>query len=193
MKRIRDVAAYEQAMTQWVVPECLHVPIIADSEEAIRHHIGDIVKVISPGRAVLVEIDKSPERDLRLPIWKHERSDVFFDRLQVWVSPEYTRYRPAYLKARGVRSADCQVLAHMYNRRMAIIEGYGYIRLVPVSRRANSSSSFSEKWGVELAKKDRGERRRRLGQRIQYADLGALMVMLDLNLGGGIMEAVRVG
>ena len=69
MARIRDEAAYRQAMREWVVPECLHVPIVAVDEQAVSNHIGDIVEVLSPGRAVLVAVDSPPERDRRLPIW----------------------------------------------------------------------------------------------------------------------------
>jgi hypothetical protein len=74
-------------MREWVVPECLHVPIVAADEEAITDHIGDIVEILSPGRALIVAIDPPPERDNRLPIWAEPKASVFFERLQVWVSP----------------------------------------------------------------------------------------------------------
>jgi hypothetical protein len=76
---------------------------------------------------------------------------------------------------------------------MATLRGYGFIRLVPVSRRANSSSGFSEQWGVELAAADLGDRRRNRSLRMQYADLADLLAMLDMSLGGGVQEVVRVG
>ena len=46
MPRLRNEPAYVQAIQQWGVPECLHVPIVALDEEAITDHIGDIVEVI---------------------------------------------------------------------------------------------------------------------------------------------------
>ena len=193
MPRIRDEAAYQQAMREWAVPDCLHVPIVAADEDAITDHIGDIVEVLSPGRALVVAIDPPPERDLRLPIWEHPSVGVLFEPLQVWVSPNYTRYRNAYVRAFGRESVSDKVLAHVYNRRMAVLRGYGFVRLVPVSRRANSSSGFAEQWGVELAAGDLGARRRERGLRIQYADLSDLLVMLDVSLGGGVMEAFRIG
>ena len=193
MPRIRDEAAYEQAMREWVVPECLHVPIVAADEDAITDHVGDIVEVLSPGRALIVAIDPPMERDLRLPIWKLPSVGVLFEPLQVWVSPKYTRYRNAYVRAHGREAVSGKVLAHVYNRRMALLRGYGFVRLVPVSRRANSSASFAEQWGVELAAADLGARRRERGLRIQYADLSDLLVMLDVSLGGGVQEAFRVG
>jgi hypothetical protein len=193
MARIRNEPAYVQAIRQWGVPECLHVPIVALDEEAIADHIGDIVEVISPGRALLVEIDPPPPRDERLPIWEHPLSSAFFERRQVWVSHSYSRYRYAYVKAFGPESVAGKVLAHMYNRRMAALRGYKFIRLVPVSRGANSSSSFTEQWGVQRSESDLGARREKLGLRMQYADLGDLMVMLDIQLGGGVQEVFRVG
>lgn len=193
MARLKHEPACTQAIRQWGVPECLHVPIVALDEEAITEHIGDIVQVISPGRALVVEVDQPPVRDDRLPIWSLPSSSVFFERRQVWVSYDYSRYRYAYAKALGEESIAGRVLAHMYNRRMAALRGYKFIRLVPVSRGANSSSSFTEQWGVGMAEKDLGERRKKLGLKFQYADLGDLMVMLDIKLGGGVQEVFRVG
>lgn len=192
MPRIPDDAAYQQAMREWAIPECLHVPVVAVDEKAITDHIGDIVQVLSPRRALLVAIDPPPERDTRLPIWTYPGADVFFEPLQVWVSPSYTRYRHAYVRAKGHESVSGKVLAHVYNRRMATLRGYGFVRLVPVSRRANSSAGFTETWGVDLAGADLGARRLARGLRIQYADLSDLLVMLDVSLGGGVQEVFRV-
>jgi hypothetical protein len=61
-----------------------------------------------------------------------------------------------------------------------------------VSKRANSSSAYSEQWGVDLARES-DEARQRVEQSIQYADLCDLMVMLDLKVEGGVMEAFRLG
>ena len=193
MQRIRDHAAYQQAMREWAVPECLHVPVVAADEEAIIDHIGDIVKILSPGRALVVAIDPPPERDNRLPIWAEPNANVFFEPVQVWVSPHYTRYRQAYVQAKGHESVAGKVLAHVYNRRMAALRGYGFVRLVPVSRKANSSAAFTEQWGVQLAAKDLGARRQKRGLRMQYADLGDLLVMLDVSLGGGVQDVFRIG
>lgn len=193
MPRLRNEPACVQAVRQWGMPECLHVPIVALDEKAINDHIGDVVEVLSPGRALLVEVDTPPPRDERLPIWSHLSSSVLFERRQVWVSHSYSRYRDAYVKAMGRESVLNKVLAHVYNRRMAALRGYKFIRIVPVSRGTNSSSSFTEQWGVGLAVKDLGERREKLGLKMQYADLGDLMVMLDIQLGGGVQEVFRIG
>lgn len=78
------------------------------------------------------------------------------------------------------------------NRRIATIKGFQYVRLTPTSRSANSSSAFSEKWGVSLWRKptELASFKKR-GMAIQYADLADLMLMLNMHLGGGIMDAVN--
>jgi hypothetical protein len=63
-----------------------------------------------------------------------------------------------------------------------------------VSRGGNSSSGFSEKWGVALHTSSNQTAARRIRPPfIQYADLSDLMLMLDLKLGGGVMAAVNEG
>lgn len=80
------------------------------------------------------------------------------------------------------------------NRRLANILGYQYVRITPLSRNSNSSSAFSENWGVELYRKpaELASHQRR-GLFIRYADLTGVMLMLDLKLGGGLMDAVNEG
>ena len=180
-------------MREWALPPCLHVPIVAIDEAAIHDHIGEIVSVLSPGRALLVAVDPPPDRDFSLPIWEHPNVENLFEPLQVWVSPTYTRYRPAYRRAKGDAAVEGAVLHHVYNRRSAVLRGFGFIRLVPISRRANSSSSFTEQWGVSLNTPERIARLKARNLKMQFADLGDLMAMLDIDLGGGVQEAMRLG
>lgn len=138
----------------------------------------------------MVRVDPPPPADDRLPIFSHPNVGSLFEELQLWVDPDYTRYRHAWKRTFGAASIEGKVLHHVYNRRTARLRGFGFIRLVPVSRGANSSSAFSEQWGVDLHTLEYIERLSRRGQRIQYADLADLMVILDMPLGGGVMEAV---
>ena len=80
------------------------------------------------------------------------------------------------------------------NRRVVALKGFQFVRLTPTSRTANSSSAFSEGWGVTLHRtpEQRAANRRR-GAFIQYADLTELMLMLNMRLGGGVMDAVNEG
>jgi hypothetical protein len=64
-----DEAAKEIALRRWALPECLHVPVAAVDETAIRDYVGDIEQVLSrgsAGTAFLVNIPE-PQVPLRLP------------------------------------------------------------------------------------------------------------------------------
>jgi hypothetical protein len=197
MSLLVDRAAKEKALSSWTLPECLHVPIAAADEEAIRNYIGTVERVLSPGspnRALLVTVAEAPAIDPLLPISEHPNVGIFHARRQVWVHIAYNRYRHAYRKAFPDEDIAGQVLSHAMNRRTAALKGFGYVRITPVSRDGNSSSSFSEKWAVELhGSPEQIARRRIRPPYIQYADLTDLMLMLDMKLGGGVMDAVNEG
>ncbi len=195
MVRAIDYAAKEHAFRRIGMPECLHVPVAAVDESAIRTYIGEIVQPLGRGMprgALLVHIDEPPLRDDRLPIWDREESRIFYQRQQVWVRIEYTRYRQAYRKAFPLEDLTDKILSHCMNRRAAALKGFHYVRIVPVTRSANSSSAFSEGWGVAgYRKATELAAFKQRGLAIQYADLPDLMLMLDMKVGGGIMSAVN--
>ena len=121
--------------------------------------------------------------------WKRRLAQI--DPLQVWVDVAYTRYRRAYQVAFPDEVLGNRIVSHTMNRRVAVLKGFQFVRLTPTSRAANSSSAFSEGWGVALhsTPEQRAANRRR-GAFIQYADLTELMLMLNMRLGGGVMDAV---
>ena len=192
-----DKIARDIALHRFVLPECLHVPIAALDEEAIKTYIGDIVEVLAkgtPNKAFLVQVKEPPPTDDRLPIWKMEEGAIFHRQMQVWVHVGYTRYRHAYRKAFPSEDIAGRVLSHAMNRRVAALKGFQYMRITVTSRGSNSSSAFSENWGVALhgAPAQTPEKARR-GAFIQYADLSDLLLMMDLKLGGGVMSVVNEG
>jgi hypothetical protein len=197
MSFLVDPAARQLALTQWVLPECLHVPVAAVNEAAIRSYIGEIEQVLAGGaspKALIVNINESPTIDRQLPIWELASSKILYLRRQVWVHIAFTRYRDAYRKAFPEESIDGKVLSHTMNRRVAALKGFAYVRITPTSRGCNSSSGFSEKWGVGLHNSpEQNAANRKRGAFIQYADLCDLMVMLDLKVGGGVMAMVNEG
>lgn len=153
MPFLTDNAAREVALTRWALPECLHVPIAAVDEAAITTYIGDIEQVLaegSPRRALLVRAKEQRPIDRQFPIWELPASRILHEPRQVWVHIEFTRYRRAYRKAFPDEAIDGKVLSHALNRRMAALMGFSYVRITPNSRGCNSSSSFSEQWGVAL-------------------------------------------
>jgi hypothetical protein len=197
MPLLIDEAAQEIALRRWALPECLHVPIAAVDEEAIRAYIGTVERVLSagsPNRALLVTVPEATRIDPLLPIGDHANAGIFHARRQVWVHISYNRYRHAYRKAFPDEDIAGRVLSHAMNRRIAALKGFDYVRVTPVSRGGNSSSSFSEQWAVELhGSPEQIARRRIRPPYIQYADLSDLMLMLDMKLGGGFTDAVNEG
>jgi hypothetical protein len=197
MSFLIDNAAREVALRQWALPDCLHVPIAAVDEAAITTYVGEIEKVLadgSPRKALLVRTKEPPLIDKQLPIWEIPGSKILHERRQVWVHIGFTRYRRAYRAAFQDHEIQDKVLSHALNRRTAALMGFAYVRITPNSRGCNSSSAFSEQWGVTLhATPEQAAANRRRGAFIHYADLAALMVMLDMKLGGGVMDAVNEG
>jgi hypothetical protein len=195
MSFLIDHAAKDIALHRWALPESLHVPTAATDEAAIANYIGEIVEILAggdPNRAFLVRAKPPPATDPRLPIWGLEGSAVFHRPMQVWVHVAYGRYRHAYRKAFPTEDIKGKVLSHALNRRVAVLKGFQYVRITPVTRGANSSSGFSEKWAVALhATAEQAAANVRRAARIQYADLSDLLLMMDLKLGGGIMDQVN--
>jgi len=192
-----DEIAKDIALNRWGLPDCLHVPIAAVDEDAINAHIGNVERVVS-GRglrkALLVTVPEAMAIDPLLPISNHPNAGIFHARRQVWVHVGYKSYRAAYKRALPDENIDGLILSHAMNRDTAIYKGFDFVRITPVSGVANVSSAFSEQWAKELHRPKYSHGRRRAGPPfIQYADLSDLMLMLDMMLGGGVMDAVNEG
>jgi hypothetical protein len=195
MAREIDYAAKDIVVRRFVLPECLHVPIAAEDEVAIAKYIGEITTILvtgTPNKAFVVMIEPPRPPDSCLPIWNVPESAVLFERMQVWVHVRFNGYRRAYKKARPAEDISNRVLSHCMNRRHAELKGFQYVRIVPAARSTNSSSAFSEVWGIDLNSNPTelsSIKKRRA--RIQYADLVDLIVMMDRRVGGGVMEIVN--
>ncbi len=197
MALLIDHVAKEVAFRRWALPECLHVPVAAVDEAAINNYIGKIDRILavgSPSRALLVRVESSPVLELSLPISKLPSSIILHSLMQVWVHIQYGGYRRAYKKAFPCEDIHGKVLSHALNRRTANLQGYNYVRITPITRGSNSSSAFSEQWGVALhSGPQQMEANRKRGAFIRYADLSEIMLMMDMKLGGGVMDAVNEG
>jgi len=102
MTLLVDHSARDIAITRWVLPECLHGPIAAVDEDAIRTYIGIVERVVSGQglrKALLVTVPKPRQIDPLLPIRDHPNAGVFHARQQVWVHIGYRPYRAAYRRA----------------------------------------------------------------------------------------------
>lgn len=197
MALLIDHAAKDVARRHWALPECLHVPVAAVDEAAISDYIGEIERILavgSPSRALLVRAESLSPLDPSLPISKLPSSNILHLPMQVWVHIRYGGYRRAYKKAFPGEDIDGKVLSHAVNRRTADLQGFQYVRITPVARGSNSSSAFSEKWGVALQSTPAQiEANKKRGAFIRYADLSEIMLMMDMKLGGGVMDAVNEG
>lgn len=175
---------------------CLYIPVAARDTHAIATYVGKILSPLatgSPSKALLVEAYEPEKPDDRLPIWGLPAAAILHQPLQVWVHVEYAGYRRSYSK--GFPDADLTnvVLDHVMNRRVARLKGFAYLRIVPVSRAANSShGGLSEKWAVDYQSTPRMRELNKASQAVvQYADLSDIVKMLNMEGGGSLMENVN--
>jgi len=146
-----------------------------------------------PSNALLVEAYEPEKADVRLPIWGLPEAAVLHYPRQVWVHVDYGAYRRAYIRAFPDVALAGLVLDHVMNRRVARLKGFTYLRIVPISRPANSShGGLSEGWGVEHHSSPRMMELNRASQAVvQYADLADIVKMLNMEGGGSLMDIVN--
>lgn len=191
-----DEYAREIAVRKFALPPCLHIPVAARSEAAIRRYIGSISAVLAPGgtnKAFVVELHEIPTLDDRLPIWRLPETAILHAPRQVWVHVDYRCYRKAYCEAFPAQDIKGLVLDHVMNRRVARLKGFPYVRLVAIARAANSSSGgLSEKWAVEYhSKPEVNKWNKESSAEIQYADLADIVKMLSIKTGGALQDPVN--
>ena len=191
-----DQEASARALRVYALPACCHIPIAARNEAALEKYVGHIARVLTPGspnKALLVHRYDAPPLNRRLPIWALKESAILHRSQQVWVHVDHRGYREAYARAFLDESLNELVLDHILNRKMARAMRFDYLRIVPISRGANSSSGgLPEKWGVAYQSSPAMLRiNARRQSFIQYADLGDIVKMLNLKTGGALQDAVN--
>ncbi len=164
---------------------CLYVPVAARDRNAIETYVGNVITSLAhdgSGKALLVQAYDPGKFDDRLAIWDVPEAVVLHSPRQVWVDVNYRAYRRAYIRAFPDADLSDLVLDHVMNRRIARLKRFTYLRLVPISRGANSShGSLSEGWGVAYHSSPRmTEKNRSSKARVQYADLADIAKMLNL-------------
>ena len=191
-----DEVARDVALTRYALPLCLHIAVAARDEDAVERFVGHIETVLmSTGqtKALLVRAYDAPAPDTRLPIWEQPGVVMLCATRQVWVDVDYRAYRRAYAAAFPEQDLGGLVLDHVMNRRVARLKGFRYLRIVPISREANSSSGgLSEKWAVAYhGTPEMVATNKKLGTFIQYADLADIVKMLNIKTGGSLQDAVN--
>jgi hypothetical protein len=187
-----DEDARALAVTRFALPLCLHIPIAAKDEGALQRFVGRIETVLTgdrPMKALLVRAYDLPEQDARLPIWEKPEAEILRQPTQVWVHVDCREYRRAYASAFPTQRLSGRVLDHVMNRRVARLKGFTFLRIVPISRGANSSSGgLVEKWAVAYHANHELAAAKTF---IQYADLADIVKMLDMKTGGSLQDAVN--
>lgn len=175
---------------------CLYVPVAARDASAIETYIGKIARPLThdgSSKALLVWVHAPGTLDDRLAIWRVPGAAILHASTQVWVHVDYSAYRQAY--RRGFPDADLSdlVLDHVMNRRVARLKGFEYLRIVPISRGANSShGGLSEGWSVAHHSTPQMKEKNRASQAaVQYADIADIAKMLNLQGGGSLMDGVN--
>ena len=191
-----DEFARNMATQRFGLPLCLHVPIAARDEAAIHSHVGRVSEVIAPGTpnlALLVEWELEVEINPRLLIWQLPEASVLHRPRQLWVHVDYSGYRAAHARAFPDEDIHDLVLDHVMNRRVARLKDFAYLRVVPISREANSSSGgLSEKWAVEYhGSPEMRAKHLASPARIQHADLADIVKMLSRRTGGALQDPVN--
>lgn len=174
----------------------MYIPIAARDTNAIETYVGRILAQLSsrsPAKALLVEAHEPEKPDGRLAIWGLPEAAVLHYPRQVWVHVDYSAYRRAYIRAFPEVDLTGLVLDHVMNRRVARLKGFTYLRIVPISRRANSShGGLSEGWAIEHHTSPVMRERNRASQAgVQYADLADVVKMLNMEGGGSFMDVVN--
>lgn len=191
-----DAEARNRALAIYGLPVCCHVPVAARNEAAIEKYIGKIARVLkpaTPNKAVLVHPYDAPPLNPRLPLWAMKESVILRHPQQVWVHVDYTEYRNAYARVFPDESLVGFVLDHVLNRKMARAMQFQYLRIVPISRGANSSSGgLPEKWGIAYQTAPKMLKINAQSKSfIKYADVQDIVKMLNLKSGGALQEVVN--
>lgn len=175
---------------------CLYIPIAARNIHDIETYVGGVIRELegsTPTKALLIEAYEPEKPDTRLTIWELPEASVLHYPLQVWVHVDYRAYRKAYKIALPDVDLTRMVLDHVMNRRVARLKGFSYLRIVPISRSANSShGSQSEDWGVKYhSTEEMIQKNKESKAVVQYADLCDIVKMLDRKGGGSFMDNVN--
>ena len=181
------------------LPECLWIPIAVTDEAAVEKYVGstEVISFRTSNKAFLVAYHGAitpPDQDLG--IWKVPGAEVLQASRQVWVHVNYTGYRRAYERHMPECDIEDCVIDHVVNRRFSRLLGYKYVRLLPISRGANTSSGCGpEKESVKAQRGVYGPPHRGEAKAC-YADPSDILKMLNLKTGHfplpGVAEALKL-
>ncbi len=181
------------------LPECLWIPIAVTDEAAVEKYVGksEVISGRTPNKAFLVTYHGAiAPPDKNLGIWSVPGAEILQAERQIWVHVDYTGYRRAYERHMPKCEIDDRVIDHVVNRRLSRLIGHKYVRLLPISRGANTSSgSGPEKESVKAQQGVYGPPYRDESE-VCYADPSDIVKMLNLKTGHfplpGVAEALKL-
>ena len=161
----------------------LLTPIAAMNLEAIKNHVGNFEFIMGTNQQALLVNWKPYEINNKL------NELEYFDRIhqtkQVWVTVDFKNYRKTYFEVfKNIEKNNNLVVDHIFNRRLAKIWNYEYIRLIHVDRSINSSSGKGqESFGVDLMKDNQEYHNKVKERNISYADPFDLVKIVNWKIG----------
>lgn len=181
----------DHASSTFGLHHSLVIPIGAKSRASIERYVGNIEKVFGNEDAFLVTFEPHGLPN-ELPVWKMERSALFHQGRQLWVHVNSRKYRRLYQELfREMMTGEDQVIDHIMNRKLARALQYNYVRLLHVSRAANSSSGRGgETVAMGFLPVTVSVNPEANASEIVYADPMDLLKMLDVKVGGFGLEVV---
>ena len=194
------------------LPKSMLVPIAARSVDDVELYVGVINKKIISRSNRVNALSVTPhnwpvQKESNTPLWRHEDSNEFEERLhpsqQIWVHVDYSAYRKAYMHLSNKPIPNGYFLDHIQNREATRLLGYShpYLRLCPVSRQVNTSGGtntggegMEKEFLRSLQEKTTAERKAffaELNHGIVYADPMDLTKMLNILPGTQVLDGVR--
>jgi hypothetical protein len=170
----------------------LIIPIGARSRKSIEQFVGPVEQVFGNDEAFLVSFEPHGLPN-DLPVWKHERSLLLNHTKQLWVDINSRKYRNIYYTVwEDMVKEKEYVIDHIMNRKLARALAYKYVRLLHVSRKTNSSSGRGgETVAMNFLPLSISVNTEINASEIVYADPMDLLKMLDIQVGGFGLDAVR--
>ena len=177
------------------MPEDVHIPIGARDQLAVLKFIGAIEPIdgIDITKAFVVIPYNCPIPNPRLPLWEIKESMILHSTRQLWVHVDYRKYRLAYKKAYPQEEIKGLCIDHIFNRRVARLKRFTYLRVIPVSPGVNTSSGgVTEKYGFDYHSTPRMIKLNAENQAsIEYADKADIIKMLNMKTGGKFQDVLR--
>jgi hypothetical protein len=171
--------------------DCLIIPVAAKSIKSIEQFVGNIIEKLKDDMWCYVDFTPLSNPN-NLEVWNHARSHLINQKLQCWVRINYIGYRNRYKKCFPDTNVDEMVIDHILNRRFAKVLGFNYVRLLHISKSANSSSGRGMEYDVINYRNPDGlSKFEESLDEIYYADPSDLMKMLNMKIGAFPLDNVR--